>query len=579
MVYAFGYHLTPDLKGLSMETPGAASPLPDLLVEIERLKKQVAELEAEKEQSSSTQQDFKTLVENTPDIISRHGRDFRHTYVNPAIESVTGLPPAAFVGKTHEDLGMPPEKVAQWRAAHRQVFETGQPVTVEFDFPTPQGVRYFQSRLAPEFGPDGKVEAILNIARDITEIKLAEQQLRSSHDRFEISQEKLRQSQEQLLQSRKLESIGRLAGGIAHDFNNLLTAISGYSDLMLLGLSEDDPMWSDLQEILKATDRAALLTHQLLAFSRRQVLQPKIINLNSVITDMRRMLDRLITENIELNTSLDPGLKLVMADPGQFGQVILNLSVNSRDAMPNGGKLLIETTNIYLDDEVVQFKQFDVKPGHYVRLAISDSGVGMDAATQSHVFEPFFTTKEQGKGTGLGLATAYGIIKQSGGNISIYSEKGVGTTVMIYLPALETADKPGFSIKPAMPNIMRGTETVLLVEDEDMIRHLASRALSEKGYAVLAAGNGLEALELLESYQGPLDLVLTDVIMPKMGGRALIEKISDTRPGLKVVFISGYTDWMVEHQGLLEPGQAFMQKPFTTSLLLRKVRQVLDDLL
>jgi signal transduction histidine kinase/CheY-like chemotaxis protein len=440
-------------------------------------------------------------------------------------------------------------------------------------------VRYFQSRLAPEFGPDGKVEAILNIARDITEIKLAEQQLRSSHDRFEISQEKLRQSQEQLLQSRKLESIGRLAGGIAHDFNNLLTAISGYSDLMLLGLSEDDPMWSDLQEILKATDRAAQLTHQLLAFSRRQVLQPKIINLNSVITDMGRMVARLISENIELNTSLDPGLKLVMADPGQFGQVILNLSVNSRDAMPNGGKLLIETTNIYLDEEVVQFKQFDVKPGHYVRLAVSDSGVGMDAATQSHVFEPFFTTKEQGKGTGLGLATAYGIVKQSGGNISIYSEKGVGTTVMIYLPALETSDKPGFSIKPAMPNIMRGTETVLLVEDEDMIRHLASRALSEKGYAVLAAGNGLEALELLESYHGPLDLVLTDVIMPKMGGRALIEKISETRPGLKVIFISGYTDWMVEHQGLLEPGQAFLQKPFTTSLLLRKVRQVLDDLL
>ncbi len=560
-----------------METPGTNPPIAAQLAEIERLKKQVAELKAEKVDNNPTQQDFKALVEHTPDIISRHDRYLRHTYVNPAIERVTGLPAVAFIGKSNAELGMPPEKVAEWDASMRQVFETGQPVMLEFDFATPQGVRYFQSRLVPEFGPDGKVEAVLNIARDITELKVVEQQLRRSRDRFENSQEKLRQSQAQLLQSRKLESIGRLAGGIAHDFNNILTAISGYSDLMLLGLSEDDPMWPDLKEILKATDRAAQLTHQLLAFSRRQVLQPKILNLNTVVDDIGRMLTRLISENIELITSLDPNLKPVMADPGQLGQVILNLSVNSRDAMPNGGKLLIETVNIYLDEEFVQFKQFDVKPGDYVRLAVSDSGVGMDAETQLHVFEPFFTTKEQGKGTGLGLATAYGIVKQSGGNISIYSEKGVGTTVMIYLPALETTGQPVSSIKPAESNIMRGTETILLVEDEDIVRTLATRALSEKGYKVLAASNGLEALELVDNYHGPLDLVLTDVIMPKIGGRKLIESVLERRPGLKVIFISGYTDWVAEHQGILQPGRAFLQKPFTTSLLLRKVRQVLDN--
>lgn len=567
-----------------METPGINPSASELLAEIAKLKERVAELEATRPTNNygldlANQQDFKTLVENSPDIISRHDREFRHTYINPAIEEVTGLPPAVFIGKTHAELGMPPDKVQQWRGANQRVFATGQPEIVEYDFQTPEGIRYFQSRLVPEFGPDGKeVVAILNIARDITELKAVEQRLRNSLDHLHISQEKLRQSQEQLLQSRKLESIGRLAGGIAHDFNNLLTAISGYSDLMLLNMAEDEPMRADLEEILKATDRAAQLTHQLLAFSRRQVLQPAVISLNSVVTDINRMLARLISEDIELKISLDSHLKLVLADPGQIGQVLLNLAVNSRDAMPNGGRLLIETTNIYLDPANPPPVQLAAKPGQYVCLMVSDTGTGMDEETQEHVFEPFFTTKEQGKGTGLGLSTAYGIVTQSGGYISLVSEKGKGTTVMIYLPALDPGSQQVNTINPALPAVMTGSETILLVEDEDVVRNLANRALTERGYNVITARNGQEALDLLKNYNGPLDLVLTDVIMPKIGGRSLIENVLSRRPSLKVIFISGYTDWTAESREVLGPGQVFVQKPFTTSALLRKVRQVLDNL-
>jgi signal transduction histidine kinase len=334
----------------------------------------------------------------------------------------------------------------------------------------------------------------------------------------------LRQSQEQLLQASKLESIGRLAGGIAHDFNNLLTAISGYSELVLLRLEDDHPVQGDVQEILKATDRAAQLTQQLLAFSRRQMLQPKVLNLNTIVTEISRLLERVIGENIELITALEPDLKSVMADPGQFEQVILNLTVNARDAMPGGGKLLIETANVDLDEEYSEYKKFYIKPGSYVRLSVSDTGVGMDAATQSHIFEPFFTTKD----TGLGLATVYGIVKQSDGYIWLYSEPGVGTSFKIYLPAIETKANVVSPVEPATPTEFRGTETVLLVEDEEMVRNLVNRALTENGYTVLVASNGSEALELLENYREQVDLVLTDVIMPKMGGRTLIEKLART---------------------------------------------------
>jgi two-component system, cell cycle sensor histidine kinase and response regulator CckA len=258
-------------------------------------------------------------------------------------------------------------------------------------------------------------------------------------------------------------------------------------------------------------------------------------------------------------------------------QVILNLAVNARDAMPGGGKLLIETANIVLDEAYLQFKQIDIKPGLYVRLVVSDTGVGMDMATQQHIFEPFFTTKEQGKGTGLGLPTVYGIVTQSGGYIWAYSELGIGTTFKIYLPAVDTEVKPGSNIGPAVPTDLHGTETILLVEDEELVRNLVSRALTEYGYKVLEAGNGIEALEVLEHFREPLDLILTDVVMPKMGGRDLIKRLNGRRPGLKVIFISGYTDWVVAQQGFLRPGQAFLQKPFTTSYLVRKVRQTLDN--
>jgi len=386
--------------------------------------------------------------------------------------------------------------------------------------------------------------------------------------------EQLRLSEEQLRMSQKLEAVGQLAGGVAHDFNNLLTVITGYSDLVLAHLSESDGNRPKIVEIKRAAQRASSLTRQLLAFSRKQFLQPKFFNLNDLVTDMSKMLQRLIGENIEMMTSIGPEAP-IYADPGQTEQVLMNLVVNARDAMPDGGRITIETSRVEIDEDYTS-THLNVQPGSYVMLAVSDTGSGMDAETRKHIFEPFFTTKEQGRGTGLGLSTVYGIVKQSGGSIWLYSELGQGTVFKIYLPVATTKDIES-SIAPAPAAIPRGTETILIVEDEPQIRQLAIECLTHCGYRILSSANGIEALQLVDSAQEPIDLLVSDVVMPKMSGRELVQRISEVQPLIKVLFMSGYTNDAIVNHGILEGGAWFIQKPFALEALARRVREVLDS--
>ncbi|HWS15142.1 MAG TPA: ATP-binding protein, partial [Candidatus Methylomirabilis sp.] len=389
----------------------------------------------------------------------------------------------------------------------------------------------------------------------------------------------LRRSEEQLRQSHKMEAIGRLAGGVAHDFNNLLTVINGYSEVLLRRLGNTDPARREIGEIHKAGERAATLTRQLLAFSRRQVLKPQAIRLNEVVTNLGAMLRRIIGEDIDLSTTLCAGLWTVQADPNQVEQVVLNLAVNARDAMPSGGKLSLSTANVTLDapddrDGVT------IPAGRYVRLEIADTGCGMDAGTISHIFEPFFTTKEHGKGTGLGLAMVHGIVMQSGGRIRVRSAPGKGTTFGIFFPMAEeeAADPAGVPAAEAgTAGTLRGTESVLVVEDEGMVRELVAEGLQRDGYSILAASNGREALTLAGGHDGPIDLLLTDLVMPGMNGMELAQRLMPLRPGMKVLYMSGYSEEAISRLGSVEDGTSFLQKPVTLSLLSRKVREILDS--
>ncbi len=383
-----------------------------------------------------------------------------------------------------------------------------------------------------------------------------------------------RRLEEQLLQSQKMEAVGRLAGGIAHDFNNLLTAIAGYSALLIEQLPDGDPRRESAEEIREAGRRAAGLTQQLLAFSRRQVLEPRVLDLNAVIASMEKMLRRVIGEDVELTTALDPDLWRTLADPGQIEQAIVNLAVNARDAMPRGGRLTLETGNVTLDEKFAS-TYVTVHPGPHVMLAVSDTGVGMDASLQARLFEPFFTTKERGKGTGLGLSTTYGIVKQSGGSIWVYSEPGHGTTFKIYLPRcdepLDAREAP-----PPLATPRPGSETVLLVEDEPEVRRLVEKLLRMRGYSVLSAGSPAEAIAAARESSAEIAILVTDVIMPGMNGRELARVLAGERPAMRVLYMSGYTDAAIAHQGILPPGTAFLSKPFTPDALARKVREVLD---
>jgi PAS domain S-box-containing protein len=404
------------------------------------------------------------------------------------------------------------------------------------------------------FRDDGNSIFFELFAEDVTERRALEQQLR---------------------QAQKMEAIGRLAGGVAHDFNNLLMVISGYSEFLLERLGPDPALRGPAQEIAKASERATALTRQLLAFSRKQMLAPKVVDLNSVVTENLKMLTRLIGEDVDLVMVPGSGIGAVKADPGQIEQVVMNLAVNARDAMPHGGKLTIETANVKLDANYARFHS-PVKPGDYVMLAISDTGMGMDSETQTHIFEPFYTTKGM-KGTGLGLSTVYGIVKQSEGYIWVYSETGKGTTFKIYLPRVDAALQSETQ-QPAAATAQPGQsrETILLVEDEDNLRQLARQSLENQGYSVLDAADGGAAIRISQTHQGPIHLLLTDVIMPGMNGRQLANEISPTRPEVKVLYMSGYTENHIGHNGTLDRGITLLQKPFTLPALQAKVREVLD---
>jgi PAS domain S-box-containing protein len=425
---------------------------------------------------------------------------------------------------------------------------------VEFRTIWPDGGTHWVSGSAKTSpGRNGKSHGLLGIGIDITARKSLEAQLR---------------------QAQKLDAIGQLAGGVAHDFNNLLTAILGYGNLVIDTFDADDRRRSDMQEVIKAGERAATLTRQLLAFSRQSVLQPVAVDLNALVTGIRRMLGRLIGEQINLVTVLAPNLHIVRADPGQLEQVVMNLVLNARDAMPVGGRVAIETANVELDESHTM-RHKPIHPGSYVRLAVRDAGVGMSEETKRRLFEPFFTTKEPGKGTGLGLATVYGIVKQSGGHIGVDSEPGAGTTFTVYLPIADT-DQAVPSPDSSHDVTATGTETVFVVEDEEAVRFLTRVILEKAGYRVFDAPNPKEAEALFEESPTLFDLLVADVIMPGSSGPKLFERLAQRRPELKVLYVSGYTHDAIAHHGQLDPGIEFLQKPFTADELNRKVREVLD---
>jgi nitrogen-specific signal transduction histidine kinase/CheY-like chemotaxis protein len=402
-------------------------------------------------------------------------------------------------------------------------------------------------------GPAGEIIGVIGVAFDVTE---------------------RRQLEEQIQRVQKMEAIGTLSGGIAHDFNNILTVIKGYTDLLLGGI-QDGRLRALVSYIDQAADRASALTRQLLAYSRRQVLQPKVINLNSLVVNLDKMLQRVIGEDIDIRTIAGPNLGSVKSDPGQIEQVIMNLAVNARDAMPNGGDLTLETANVDLDDIYAQ-KHPGTVSGRYVMLAVSDTGIGMDAETRSHIFEPFFTTKSVGRGTGLGLSTVYGIIKQSGGSIEVYSELGQGTTFKIYLPRIEAPAEP-LQAAQGPASRVEGTETILLVEDEAQVRELAAAVLTSCGYTVLVADSRRTAASICDAHKGDVHLLLTDVVMPGGGGREVANQVLARHPKIKVLYMSGYTTNAIVHHGVLDPGTFFLQKPFTPAVLSAKVREVLDS--
>jgi len=383
-----------------------------------------------------------------------------------------------------------------------------------------------------------------------------------------------RQLEDQLQQAQKMESVGMLAGGIAHDFNNLLTIINGYSQMLLGGLPEKDENRSSVEQIMKAGERAAELTRQLLTFSRRQVVRPRVLDLNTIVASTAVMLRRLIGEHIELRIVEGSSLAKVHADASQLEQVILNLAVNSRDAMSNGGTLILETQNVDFEEPYAG-PHNTLQPGRYAMLAVTDTGAGMDAETRSHLFEPFFTTKAQGYGTGLGLSTVYGIVKQSGGEIVVYSEPGQGTCVKIYFPSV-TEGAVEDPAEGAAEKIRAGTETILLVEDEEAVRRLVRRTLEKQGYRVLVAASGGEAVRLAGRHGGPIHLLITDVVMPQMSGRETAERLKTMRPGMHVLYVSGYTETTIARGGKLESGEIFLQKPFTPRALMRQIRDLLD---
>ncbi|HVY62361.1 MAG TPA: ATP-binding protein, partial [Planctomycetota bacterium] len=504
---------------------------------IERARSEVALRESEGR--------FRAVFENTLDAVLVADDDGVYVEANPAACALLGMPREELVGRRVAEIVDGDGGEARWQAFLAEGAARGVVAIRRAD-----GKRRLVDFVARANVLPGRHISAL---RDVTEHETLERQLR---------------------QAQKMEAVGRLAGGVAHDFNNLLTAITGYSDLAVAALRPEDPLRRDLEEIRKAALRAAQLTRQLLAFSRKQVIEPRLMDLNSVLANLEPMLRRLIGEDIALEAKPGRCLSVVQADPGQVEQVIMNLVVNARDAMPDGGRLALETADVRLD-EAHPLRPADLRPGAYVMLSVVDTGCGMDSATLSHIFEPFFTTKEQGKGTGLGLSTVYGIVKQAGGAVSVQSQPGQGSAFRIFFPAAQGEADP-LEPRGATPVPARGTETVLLVEDEDLLRALAARTLQQHGYRVVEARHGGEALAIAEKHEGAIELLVTDVIMPQINGRELADRLRPSRPEMKVLFTSGYTPDEVLRRGVREGAANFIQKPFAPAAFARKVREVLD---
>ncbi len=494
---------------------------------------------------------LEALLNNIPDLAWLKNGDGRYSAVNESLARYLGRSREEVIGRRDSDL-FPRDLASRFEESDRRALRSkGSLHTVEEIVGPGRAVRIFDTTKTPIRDVEGRATGTVGIARDVTE---------------------RRRLEEQLLQAQKMEAIGRLAGGVAHDFNNLLTTILGYCGILLDQLSQSDPLRADLEEIQKAGERAAALTQQLLTFSRKQVIEPAPLDLNAIVSDASKMLQRLIGEDIELVTRLEPGLGAVRGDPGQIHQVLINLAINARDAMPEGGTLSIETRSAENGAPARQHPGYSVL-GQHVLLSVTDSGVGMDAETRRQIFEPFFTTKERGKGTGLGLATVYGIVKQSGGEIWVESESGRGASFTIAFPRTEglaaAAEPPRRTASP-------GSETILLVEDEEAVRRLAARVLASRGYEVLAASGAAEAGRLWERDRESIRVLITDVVMPGRGGRELARQLLEENPDLIVIFISGYTDSPVVDRSVLGRGTAFLQKPFTPEALTHKVRQLLD---
>jgi two-component system, cell cycle sensor histidine kinase and response regulator CckA len=499
-----------------------------------------------------TYETLQSLIQTSPLAIIAHDLQGRVKAWNPAAERIFGWSEQEVIGR--KNPAIPVNGWVEYEDAIDVLRHGGTLNNIERKRLTKDGSLIDASiSVAPLRDPQGAICGTVAVIADITQQKMLEEEFR---------------------QSQKMEAVGRLAGGLAHDFNNLLTAITGYSELAIRSLKPGDPLLEDLEEIKKAGNSAAALTRQLLAFSRRQLLQPKVFHLNSVVSELEKMLKRLIGEDIKLSTVLDPELGNVKADAGQIEQVIMNLAVNARDAMPKGGKLIIETANVDLDGEYTGH-HLSVTPGPYVMLAVTDTGSGMDPKTQERIFDPFFTTKELGKGSGLGLSMVYGIVKQSHGNIWVYSEVGRGTTFKIYLPRVSEGE-PEYKRSREPEKTLRGSETVLLAEDEERVRKLARKALESYGYQVLEAANGGAALLICERHQGPIHQLLTDVVMPEMSGHELVDRLAQLRPDMKVLYMSGYIDNFTMSQRGLDEHANFIQKPFSPDALARKVREVLD---
>jgi two-component system, cell cycle sensor histidine kinase and response regulator CckA len=491
---------------------------------------------------------LRVLIEQLPAILWTIDKNLRFTSAMGAGLTRVGLHANEIVGKTLSEFFETSDANFLPITSHRRAV-MGEPNTFHMEWRNGS----YACHAEPLRNENGRCEGAICMALDVSDRKKLEEQLR---------------------QAQKMEAVGRLAGGIAHDFNNLLMVIQGHAELLTDRMKPGESLRRNAEQIQEASQRATSLTRQLLAFSRKQMLAPVVLNVQAVVSDMGKILRRLIGEDVELVTVNAPDLKRVKADRSQIEQVIMNLAVNARDAMPRGGKLTIETTNVEFDDSYSRVPVV-LMPGRYVMLAVTDNGCGMDADTQAHIFEPFYTTKEKGKGTGLGLATVYGIVKQSGGYVWVYSEIGRGTTFKIYLPSVEEEVVPQ-EIRKAVASLPRGTETVLLVEDEEGVRELAKEYLESCGYKVLVAQNGQAAIDLVSKHSGPIDLIMTDIVMPGLNGSDLAKKVKFLRPDIRVVYMSGYTDQAIIHHGILSSDVLLLQKPFTMSTLAHKLREALS---